>query len=216
MIGAWVDAQVDRILDAIESCARWFLERPKPRNYWPDDLHGAELRGASVQAAQRSGLQASDSTETTNASEVVAESLYCLNGCDCSCCYGYRDGSCHCFIYPCNCGYEAASHGYSEPVGSAVRDTTSPTAADGVAGEDAPQNQPHQCVCAGCGCDEYLHRLPPGLVGDRRPCIDCPLGCHDYRDCTCDQPVGEYPPLDARLFAVHPIYEQLQNEFHQK
>lgn len=176
VIGRFVDWLVDsaiirggKVLQALDVHCRTFLTM----NVWPDDLHGAELRGSSVQAASGSGVSASDSTAPADASPLG-------------------------------------------PVGSAVRDTTSTTAAGGVAGEDAPQNQPHQCVCAGCGCDEYLHRLPPGLVGDRRPCIDCPLGCHDYRDCTCDQPVGEYPPLDARLFAVHPIYEQLQNEFHQK
>lgn len=215
MIGAWVDAQFDRFLNCVESVARWFLERPKPRNYWPDDLHGAQLRGANVQAAQRSGVSAPDSTETTDPSEVgvslAGQSLGPNRGSP----DGQRvahDADCGAI---CPRGHSSPAND-SQPVGSGVRDTTSTTAAGGVAGEDAPQNQPHQCVCAGCGCDEYLHRLPPGLVGDRRPCIDCPLGCHDYRDCACDQPVGEYPPLDARLFAVHPIYEQLQNEFHQK
>jgi hypothetical protein len=134
VIGKFVDAQFDRLLNIVESVARWLLEKPKPRNVWPDDLHGAGLRRSHVQAAQRSGLSASDNAAPADAPSV-------------------------------------------KPVGSVVRDT--PVSAAGeVAGEDAPQNQPHQCVCVGCGCDEFL-------------------------------------PVDARLFAVNPVYEQLQNEFHE-
>lgn len=35
----------------------------------------------------------------------------CPRGCDCSCCYGYTDKSCHCFADPCNCGGNRAEHG---------------------------------------------------------------------------------------------------------
>lgn len=28
----------------------------------------------------------------------------CPAGCDCSCCYGYDDHSCHHYAQPCNCG----------------------------------------------------------------------------------------------------------------
>lgn len=36
---------------------------------------------------------------------------FCPKGCDCSCCYGYSDRSCHCFADPCNCGGDRQAHG---------------------------------------------------------------------------------------------------------
>ena len=35
----------------------------------------------------------------------------CPAGCDCSCCYGFTDKSCHCFADPCSCGGDRAAHG---------------------------------------------------------------------------------------------------------
>lgn len=35
----------------------------------------------------------------------------CPAGCDCSCCYGFTDRSCHCFATTCNCGGDRAAHG---------------------------------------------------------------------------------------------------------
>ncbi len=37
----------------------------------------------------------------------------CQAGCDCSCCYGYPDASCHCYVDPCNCGDDRAARDYS-------------------------------------------------------------------------------------------------------
>lgn len=37
--------------------------------------------------------------------------LLCPAGCDCSCCYGYTDKSCHCFRDRCNCGGGPREHG---------------------------------------------------------------------------------------------------------
>ncbi len=182
MIGKFVDAQFDRLLSVVEAVGRWVLEKPKPRNVWPDDLHGAEVRREGrVQAAQRSGVQASDSTATADAPEV-------------------------------------------KPVGSVVRDTADSTAVGGVAGEDAPQNQPpvafpantHECVCRACNCPEYLHLLKPEFIAGPLKCEGCPLGCRDYVPCLCDdQPVGEY--IDPQvLLAGHADYERVKNEFNQK
>lgn len=140
-------------LQALDVHCRSFLAM----NHWPDDLHGAQLRGANVQAAQRSGLQASDSTETTNASP--------------------------------------------------VRDTTSPTAADGVAGEDAPQNQPHveDVVFAR---STFLTETDPichYCFGPRDECR------HGYREHFV--PLGEIPPIDPMLLAQHETYSDIQDEF---
>ena len=184
VIGRFVDWLVDsaiirggKVLQALDVHCRTFLTM----NVWPDDLHGAELRGANVQAASGSGVSASDSTAPADASPLG-------------------------------------------PVGSAVRDTTSPTAADGVAGEDAPQNQPpvtfppagHECVCRACNCPEYLHLLKPGFIAGPLKCEGCPLGCRDYIPCLCDdQPVGEF--IDPQvLLAGHADYERVKSEFNQK
>lgn len=62
------------------------------------------------------------------------------------------------------------------PVGSGVRDTTSTTAAGGVAGEDAPQNQPHRCKWPDCEagiadpcCYQIGERIDPELLRASNP-----------------------------------------------
>lgn len=47
----------------------------------------------------------------------------CPAGCDCSCCYGFADKSCHCFADPCNCGGDRAAHG-QKPLTTDPEETT--------------------------------------------------------------------------------------------
>lgn len=47
----------------------------------------------------------------------------CPASCDCSCCYGSTDKSCHCFADPCNCGGDRAAHG-QKPLTTDPEETT--------------------------------------------------------------------------------------------
>jgi len=94
-----------------------------------------------------------------------------------------------------------------DPVGSAVRDTTSPTAAGGVAGEDVPQNQPHEDVALARRrfLDDDLDRICGYCFG---PVAEC---THSYQEHF--MPLGEYPPVERRFLADHPVYREIQDRF---
>ena len=76
-----------------------------------DDLKPmADLILALAQRVQ--ALEAATGTGPPPATKQRAYSDgFCPGGCDCSCCYGYFDGDCHCRQAICNCGGDRAAHG---------------------------------------------------------------------------------------------------------
>lgn len=52
--------------------------------------------------------------------EVAEPRNTCPAGCDCSCCYGYPEKDCHCFVYPCNCGGDECAHGQTKVFSSSA------------------------------------------------------------------------------------------------
>lgn len=47
----------------------------------------------------------------------------CPASCDCSCCYGFPDKTCHCFADRCHCGGDRAAHG-QKPLTTAPEEAT--------------------------------------------------------------------------------------------
>lgn len=218
MIGAWVDARFDDVLNCVGRLARWVLERRK--SFVPIDLSAGvssdwlfeDEEDDDVQAASAPQVQppldattaGQPPTEVEPAKECHAAFAFLCPRDDCE-----RHA-------PRYASWRDVSHivGGTGPAGSAVRDTKA-SAADGVAGEDAPQNQPPVRFtplpvdepCDNCGHGWLMHKSELFIKG-AEPCIGCEDGCRRFMGA---QPVGEH--LDPKLLrSENPIYQQLINE----
>lgn len=100
----------------------------------------------------------------------------CPAGCDCSCCYGYPEKDCHCFVYPCNCGGDECAHGQTKVfAASAVPGVAPVEAADkdpGVSHSPTPGSQ----TSSEPSEERPAPAVEEGTASSSSPSLDGPLG----------------------------------------